>query len=70
MTADHRWQQAQEIFGRASPLPDEARTRFLDEACAGDGDLRAEVESLLAHQSAATAEFLEPPRTRAAAPPP
>ncbi len=36
------------IFGRAKRLPPAERAAFLDRVCAGDGALRAEVESLLA----------------------
>ena len=43
-----RWQQVTEIFSRASELEAAALARYLDEACAGDVDLRREVESLLA----------------------
>ncbi|MFG0329516.1 MAG: WD40 repeat domain-containing serine/threonine-protein kinase [Phycisphaerales bacterium] len=41
------WTQVRSIFDRAADLPDEDRARFLDEICAGDADLRAEVASLL-----------------------
>jgi WD40 repeat protein/serine/threonine protein kinase len=41
------------IFGKAMDLPAPARAVYLDEACAGNPPLRAEVESLLqAHQEA------------------
>ena len=42
------------LFYEAVELPVPDRPRFLDEACGGDGDLRAEVEELLqAHEGAA-----------------
>ena len=42
------WQQVDEVFRAAlERLPDE-RAAYLAQACAGDGDLRREVESLLA----------------------
>lgn len=51
-------QQAKELFLRAQVLSPPERTALLDEACAEDPDLRAEVESLLAHDAAA-GSFLE-----------
>ena len=42
-----RWQQVEPIFDRALDLPAEARAAYLDEACGGDGQLRADIESLL-----------------------
>jgi serine/threonine protein kinase/tetratricopeptide (TPR) repeat protein len=53
------------VFDRAHEIPSEAeRQAYLDQACAGDPDLRQEVESLLrAHDAAGS--FLETP-----APPP
>jgi serine/threonine protein kinase/tetratricopeptide (TPR) repeat protein len=44
-----RYRQAKEIFLRISELAQEERPRALAEATAGDAELRAEVESLLAH---------------------
>ena len=43
-----RWARIGEIFGAASELPESERAAFLDEACAGDDTIRAEVEGLLA----------------------
>ena len=43
-----RWERFEELFEQALALPDEARGRFLDAACAGDPALRKEVEELLA----------------------
>jgi eukaryotic-like serine/threonine-protein kinase len=43
-----RWQQIKEIFDDAMQRPPAERAAFLDEACANDRDLRAEVEKLLA----------------------
>lgn len=43
-----RWHQATELFRAARELPPDQRTAFLDERCAGDLDLRREVESFLA----------------------
>ena len=43
-----RWKKIEELFGAAIDLPDEERAAFLRAKCAGDEELRAEVESLLA----------------------
>jgi serine/threonine protein kinase len=49
-----RFHKVGEIFDRAMELTDEQVPAWLDEACAGDESLRAEVDSLLkAHRSAA-----------------
>jgi serine/threonine-protein kinase len=42
-----RWQQIEQIYQAALDHDLTERSRFLDEACAGDTQLRAEVESLL-----------------------
>ena len=42
-------EQTTRVFLQASELQGEDRERFLDEACAEDPALRAEVESLLRH---------------------
>lgn len=47
MTPEQR-ARVRELFDRAAELPPAERGRFLDEACAGDASLRAEVEALLA----------------------
>ncbi len=49
-----------EIFEAALECPQTARARFLDEACAGDANLRNQVEALLA-QHAEAGSFLEKP---------
>ncbi len=43
-----RWAQVKEVFGAALELPERDRATFLDSACGGDADLRAQVEQLLA----------------------
>ncbi len=57
MTDDHgddramtpeRWATIEDIYTRALQVPAEQRPRFLDDACASDAALRAEIESLLA----------------------
>jgi eukaryotic-like serine/threonine-protein kinase len=42
-----RWQQVNEIFQAAIELEGAQRTAFLDNSCAGDKELRSEVESLI-----------------------
>ncbi len=57
---DHDWRRAKEVFGDAMDLPAEERAMFLDAACAGDPELRARVEGLLASHRGA-GEFLSAP---------
>jgi eukaryotic-like serine/threonine-protein kinase len=48
-----RWQRVKDVFSAACVLAEPERTGYLDEACAGDAQLRAEVASLLdAHNQA------------------
>jgi serine/threonine protein kinase/Tol biopolymer transport system component len=54
-----RWQQIDQIFEAALARPAPERAEFLDDACAGDANLRAEVESLILHERAD--DFLEEP---------
>ena len=42
-----RWQQIEKICQSALELEENQRKAFLEEACAGDKDMREEVESLL-----------------------
>ena len=65
MTPD-RWQQIDQLFHAALERPPEDRPAFLDTACAGDPDLRREVESLLRHEDSAEG-FLERPALQHAA---
>ena len=53
------WHRLKDIFHAAQELDRGARPSFLDRACVGDERLRAEVESLLAHDAADG--FLAPP---------
>ena len=47
------WQRAKEVFGAALERGPASRGAFLDEACAGDAELRREVDKLLsAHEAA------------------
>ena len=47
-----RWQEIDRIFAAALEREPATRAAFLDEACAGDEQLRKEVDSLLAHDLA------------------
>jgi eukaryotic-like serine/threonine-protein kinase len=46
-----RWKRVEEIYQAAAERKPEERAAFLAAACAGDEDLRREVESLLAQSS-------------------
>ena len=53
MEKQEQWQKVKEIVGAVLEREPGERSAFLDEACAHDGELRAEVESLLiAHADA------------------
>lgn len=55
-----RWGKIESIFHKALEAEDSRRAAVLEESCAGDEDLRREVESLLAHHSEA-GSFIETP---------
>lgn len=60
MPPDERWTRIAVIFGEAIELVSSRRAAYLEQACAGEPELRAEVDRLLRlHESAAS--FLEPP---------
>src|SRR5262245_52972811 len=60
------WKKIKEVYDRALDLPGDEREGVLAEACAGNADLRREVESLLAaHEDAGT--FLQSPAVEVAA---
>jgi serine/threonine-protein kinase len=61
-----RWQQIEDICWDVLNRPGHERGSILDEACAGDPNLRREVESLLAVQPAVPT-FLETPASELAA---
>ena len=61
-----RWQRVGELFHRALEHGAEERPRFLDDACAGDAALRAEVESLLAHHEDSSPPAVPTPPEEAA----
>src|SRR5687767_1341043 len=46
-----RWNRIEELLQSALDLEPDQRAAFLDSACGGDGELRREVESLLAEES-------------------
>ena len=50
------WRRVEEIFNSASELTRDARPAFLDEACAGNRDLRRQVELLLSNDRQAGAK--------------
>ncbi len=55
-----RWRRIKDIFSAALDQPLEERAEFLDRACEGDADLRAEVEDLLDADSGC-GDFLDTP---------
>ena len=57
---ENRYARAKEIFFDACDLAPERRGAFLDEACGGDAELRADVESLLANHDENEADGWEP----------
>ena len=62
-----RWQGIKELFLAARELAAPEQARFLDERCADDSALRAEVEALLANEAQAKT-FLEMPAMELAVP--
>lgn len=58
MSAPERWRKVEETFHRALDLPENQRESWLDENCAGDDELRAEVRSLLESDGAAAGAFI------------
>ena len=59
MTPEH-WEQVALLHRAALQYEESRRAAFLDDACAGDEDLRREVESLLAYEGKAE-NFMEVP---------
>jgi hypothetical protein len=62
-----RWRQIERLYESALQRPERDRASFLADACVGDEELRREVASLLAQESAA-ADFIEVPAIRIATP--
>jgi eukaryotic-like serine/threonine-protein kinase len=58
------WAHVKELLHQALALGPEARAKFLDEVCASNAALRAELESLLSVGDGLRPEFLESPLTR------
>jgi len=56
---DTRWQRLKELLHHAMPLTLAQRAAFLDDKCAGEPDLRAELESLLDENARMRSGFLE-----------
>ncbi len=56
-----RWRQIEELYHAALELRLEEREAFLDEACAGDEELRREVVSLIASHNQAETFISAPP---------
>jgi non-specific serine/threonine protein kinase/serine/threonine-protein kinase len=56
-----RWKQIRVVFEEAQSVASTQRVGFLDHACAGDLELRSEVESLLEVDSRARSEFMGVP---------
>jgi eukaryotic-like serine/threonine-protein kinase len=57
--SDSRWQRLKELLQQAMPLTLAQRAAFLDDECAGEPDLRAELESLLEENARMRSGFLE-----------
>ncbi|MGC2548608.1 MAG: protein kinase [Candidatus Sulfotelmatobacter sp.] len=55
-----RWSKIESIFHKALEADESRRGAVIEESCAGDAELRREVESLLAHHSD-SASFIEKP---------
>lgn len=60
-TDDPQWARVKGLFARLLELPPSERAAILDVECAGDADVRAEVEGLLAETGT---DFLETPAAR------
>ena len=52
-----RWRKIDALLQAVHHLAAHERAAFLDEACAGDDELRREIESLLAHGNSESAEY-------------
>src|SRR5687767_9545896 len=64
--SEQQWQQAKAVFSDALEHPQQEREQFVEQACAGDSTLRAEVESLLKSYDEAQS-FMETPAIESAA---
>ena len=57
---DKRWQRVEDVYDATLKKDPQERSSFLDQECAGDNELRREVESLLAYEQHAE-NFIELP---------
>jgi serine/threonine protein kinase len=57
MTPEH-WERVKDVLAAALELPPEERGNWLGQACAGDGELRSEIELLLQSEQVAGPDFL------------
>ncbi len=55
-----RWKQIEEVFQTALDLPAGERVKYVNESCAGDEELRVQVEGLIAQHDEA-GDFIEAP---------
>jgi eukaryotic-like serine/threonine-protein kinase len=62
-----RWQQVEKLCLEALELEESQRAGFLKDACAGDEELRQEVESLLKFDDRRGDRFIEQPALELAA---
>jgi eukaryotic-like serine/threonine-protein kinase len=62
-----RWQQVEKLCLEALELEESQRAGFLKDACAGDEELRQEVESLLKFDDRRGDRFIEQPALEMAA---
>lgn len=68
MTEPSRFERIEDLYHQAAATAPPLRAAFLDQACAGDPELRREVESLLAHDASSGADFFDRPIMEFAAP--
>src|SRR6185369_12882908 len=66
MLSKERWERVETIYHDALQRAPETRHAFLDQACAGDGEVRREVDSLLSFDGQAE-RFIETPAMEIAA---
>jgi hypothetical protein len=57
VTASDQWRRIEEVFQAALDIPESQRDAWLTHACAGDAQLRQEVDSLLAHDPTTAPSF-------------
>ena len=61
-----RWQEIEKVYDGALACEPGQRRAFLDQSCAGDTELRSQVDWMLAHQNEA-GRFMRVPAVEAAA---